>query len=158
MSWLIRAARPGDEALVLSFIRDLAAYEKLLDSVVASEETVRAALFCPNPRIFCDIAEEGGEPAGFALWFYNYSTFVARHGIYLEDLFVRPRFRGLGIGKALLKHLAARAVAEGCGRLEWAVLDWNAPSIAFYESLGAVAMKEWCIYRLAGEALRKLAG
>ena len=154
----IRAAEPGDEALVLSFIRDLAAYEKLLDSLVASEETVRAGLFCPNPRIFCDIAEEGGEPAGFALWFYNYSTFVARHGIYLEDLFVRPRFRGLGIGKALLKHLAARAVAEGCGRLEWAVLDWNAPSIAFYESLGAVAMKEWCIYRLAGEALRKLAG
>ena len=124
----------------------------------ATQDSLRAALFGPNPRVFCDIAEADGEPAGFALWFYNYSTFLARHGIYLEDLFVRPRFRGRGIGKALLVDLAARTVREGCGRLEWAVLDWNAPSIAFYESLGARAMKEWQVYRLTGDALRRLAG
>jgi len=158
MSCSIRAARPGDEAIVLAFIRALAEYEKLLDSVVATEESVRAALFAPAPRVFCDIAELDGEAAGFALWFYNYSTFMARHGIYLEDLFVSPRFRGHGIGRALLVYLAARAVGEGCGRLEWAVLDWNAPSIAFYESLGAVRMSEWQICRLSGEALSKLAG
>jgi GNAT superfamily N-acetyltransferase len=148
---------PGDEALVLSFIRELAEYEKLLDSVVATPDSVHAALFSPNPRVFCDIAEEDGEPAGFALWFYNYSTFLARHGIYLEDLFVRPRFRGHGIGKALLVNLAARAVREGCGRLEWAVLDWNKPSIAFYESLGARPVSGWTVYRLAGDALGNLA-
>jgi GNAT superfamily N-acetyltransferase len=158
MTCAIRPARPGDETLVLAFVRELAEYEKLLDSVVATEGSLRAALFGPNPRVFCDIAEADGEPAGFALWFYNYSTFLARHGIYLEDLFVRPRFRGRGIGKALLVNLAARTVREGCGRLEWAVLDWNAPSIAFYEGLGASAMKEWKVYRLTGEALRRLAG
>lgn len=153
----IRPAKPGDEALVLSFIRALAEYEKLLDSVVATEDSVRAALFEPNPRVFCDIAECDGEPAGFALWFYNYSTFLARHGIYLEDLFVKPEFRGRGIGKALLVNLAARAAREGCGRLEWSVLDWNAPSIAFYESLGARPLDGWTVYRLAGEALQALA-
>jgi GNAT superfamily N-acetyltransferase len=158
MKPLIRPARPGDEAIVLSFIRELAEYEKLLDSVIATEDSIRAALFGPAPRVFCDIAESDGEAAGFALWFYNYSTFLARHGIYLEDLFVRPRFRGRGIGKALLVNLAARVVREGCGRLEWAVLDWNTPSIDFYESLGAVAMKEWQVYRLTGDALKKLAG
>jgi GNAT superfamily N-acetyltransferase len=157
MTCAIRPARSGDEGLILAFVRELAEYEKLLDSVVATEDSLRAALFGPNPRVFCDIAEADGEPAGFALWFYNYSTFLARHGIYLEDLFVRPRFRGRGIGKALLVNLAARAVREGCGRLEWAVLDWNAPSIAFYQSLGARAMKEWQVYRLTGEALRRLA-
>ena len=158
MSCSIRAARPGDEGVVLGFIRALAEYEKLLDSVVATQDSVRTALFGPAPRVFCDIAEADGEPAGFALWFYNYSTFMARHGIYLEDLFVSPRFRGRGIGKALLVNLAARAVKQGCGRLEWAVLDWNAPSIAFYESLGAVRMTEWQICRVAGDALKKLAG
>jgi GNAT superfamily N-acetyltransferase len=109
----IRAARPGDEAIVLSFIRELAAYENLLGSVVATQASVREALFAPSPRVFCDIAEADGEPVGFALWFYNYSTFLARFGIYLEDLFVRPRFRGQGLGKALLVNLAARAVREG---------------------------------------------
>ncbi len=153
----IRAARPGDEALVLSFIRDLAEYEKLLDSVVASEDSVRAALFGHNPRVFCDIAEEDGEPAGFALWFYNYSTFLARHGLYLEDLFVKPHYRGRGIGKGLLQNLAARAVREGCGRLEWSVLNWNAPSIAFYESLGAHPLDGWTVYRLTGDALQAMA-
>jgi len=154
----IRAALPGDEALVLSFIRELAEYEKLLDCVVATKESVHEALFGPSPRVFCDIAEDNGEPAGFALWFYNYSTFLARHGIYLEDLFVRPRFRSKGIGKALLANLAARAVRENCGRLEWAVLDWNKPSIDFYESLGARAVEGWTVYRLAGDALKKLTG
>ena len=157
MSTLIRSARPGDEALVLSFIRALAEYEKLLDSVVATEDSVRTALFGPAPRVFCEIAEADGEPAGFALWFYNYSTFLARHGIYLEDLFVDPRFRGRGIGKALLANLAARTVREGCGRLEWSVLDWNAPSITFYERLGAQPVNGWTVYRLTGDALKKLA-
>ena len=157
MSYAIRSARPGDEAVILAFIRELAEYEKLLDSVVATEESVRDALFGADRRVFCDIAEADGKPAGFALWFYNYSTFLARHGIYLEDLFVRPQFRGRGIGKALLSNLAARAVTEGCGRLEWSVLDWNAPSIAFYQSLGARAAEGWQVYRLQGEALRKLA-
>ena len=142
---------------MLSFIRELAEYEKLLDSVVATPESIREALFAPSPRVFCDIAEVDGEPAGFALWFYNYSTFLARAGIYLEDLFVRPRFRGQGLGKALLINLAGRAVREGCGRLEWAVLNWNAPSIAFYQSLGARAVEGWTVYRLTGEALKKLA-
>jgi len=158
MTFAIRPAQPRDEALVLAFIRELAEYEKLLDSVVATEDGVRAALFGPHPRVFCDIAEAGGEPAGFALWFYNYSTFLARYGIYLEDLFVRPRFRGRGIGKALLVNLAQRAASEGCGRLEWSVLEWNAPSIAFYQSLGARPVDGWQVYRLQGEALRKLAG
>ena len=157
MTFVIRPVVPGDEALVLSFIRELAEYEKLLDSVVASEDSVRAALFAPQPRVFCDIAEAEGKPAGFALWFYNYSTFLARSGIYLEDLFVRPAFRGRGIGKGLLVNLAARARDEGCARLEWSVLDWNKPSIAFYESLGARPFDGWTVYRLTGEALRKLA-
>ena len=157
MTLAIRSARPGDEALVLSFIRALAEYEKLLDRVVATEDSVRQALFGPNPRLFCDIAEWNGEPAGFAVWFYNYSTFLARHGIYLEDLFVKPDYRGKGIGKELLVHLAARAVREGCGRLEWAVLDWNEPAIHFYESLGARPVDGWTVYRLTGEALAKLA-
>ena len=155
-SFSIRAAKPGDESLVLAFIRELAEYERLLEMVVATEDSVRAALFGPHPRVFCDIAEADGKPAGFALWFYNYSTFLARYGIYLEDLFVRPQFRGHGIGKALLVQLAARVVREGCGRLEWSVLDWNAPSIAFYESLGAQPVEGWTVYRLQGEALRKL--
>ena len=156
-SFSIRQVRPGDEALVLTFIRELAEYEKLLSSVAATEEKVRAALFGPNPRVFSDIAETESEPAGFALWFYTYSTFLARHGIYLEDLFVRPQFRGRGIGKGLMLNLAKRARAEGCGRLEWAVLDWNKPSIEFYESLGARAVAGWRVYRLDGEAMTALA-
>ncbi|WP_421739341.1 GNAT family N-acetyltransferase [Caulobacter sp.] len=154
----IRPAAATDSALILQFIRDLAEYEKLLDSVETSEADVAAALFGENPRAFCDIAEIDGRPVGFALWFYNYSTFVGRHGIYLEDLFVRPDSRGGGAGKALLAHLARRCVDEKLGRLEWSVLDWNAPSIAFYDSLGAAAMDEWIIRRMTGEALRKLAG
>lgn len=154
----IRPAVAADSALILRFIRDLADYEKLLDSVEATEAHVTAALFGDNPRAFADIAEIDGAPVGFALWFYNFSTFVGRHGIYLEDLFVRPEARGSGAGKALLANLARRCVDENLGRLEWSVLDWNAPSIAFYDSLGAAALDEWIIRRMTGAALRKLAG
>ena len=157
MSALIRPAAREDAALIHAFIRELAEYEKLTEDVTASEADIARALFGPNPRVFCDIAEWNGEPAGFALWFYNFSTFRGAHGIYLEDLFVRPQFRGAGLGKALLANLAQRAVREGCARVEWAVLDWNAPSIAFYKSLGALPMDEWTVFRLTGAALAKLA-
>ena len=152
----LRTATKADGEAVFSFIRDLAVYEKLLDDVVATQGDIERALFGANPRVFCDIAEWDGVPAGFALWFYNFSTFRGRHGIYLEDLFVRPAFRGKGLGKALLQQLAKRAVAEDCARVEWSVLDWNEPSIKFYESLGAIAMEEWTVFRLTGDALRKL--
>jgi GNAT superfamily N-acetyltransferase len=152
----IRSAAPADAELIFAFIRELAEYEQLLDQVSASAADVERALFGPQPRVFCDVAEWAGAPAGFDLWFYNYSTFRGRHGIYLEDLFVRPALRGKGIGKALLAHLAKRAVAEGCARVEWSVLDWNDSSIKFYESLGAIAMEEWTVFRLTGSALDKL--
>ena len=154
----IRSAMPADSGLILQFIRDLADYEKLLDTVETTEADIRAALFGDNPRAFCDIAQIDGAPVGFALWFYNFSTFVGRHGIYLEDLFVRPDARGSGAGKALLARLARRCLDENLGRLEWSVLDWNAPSIAFYDRLGAAAMDEWIIRHMTGEALRALAG
>ena len=152
----IRPATRQDAAQVFAFIRDLAEYEKLLDDVIATPEDIERALFAPQPRVFCDIAEWDGKPAGFALWFYNFSTFRGRHGIYLEVLFVKPAFRGHGIGKALLVGLAQRAVREGCARVEWSVLDWNEPSINFYKSLGAVPMDEWTIFRLTGDALQSL--
>jgi GNAT superfamily N-acetyltransferase len=152
----IRAATAADAGLVYSLVRDLAEYERLLDDVDATEAGLELALFGPSPRAFCDIGEWQGAPAGFALWFYNFSTFRGRHGIYLEDLFVRPAFRGHGIGKELVLNLARRAVRENCARVEWSVLDWNEPSIKFYESLGAIPMEEWTIYRLTGEALKKL--
>jgi len=153
----IRPAVPTDAALILSFICDLAEYEKLSHEVTATEIDVRAKLFGENPRVFCHIAEVDGEAAGFAVWFFNFSTFLGKHGLYLEDLFVRPKFRGTGVGKALLAHLARHAVAEGCGRLEWWVLDWNAPAIEFYKSLGAEPMADWTVFRLTGEALERLA-
>ena len=158
MSVSIRPAVPADSALILQFIRDLAEYEKLLDDVRTTQDDVTVALFGDNPKAFCDIAEIDGAPVGFALWFYNFSTFVGRHGIYLEDLFVRPEARGSGAGKALLASLARRCLDENLGRLEWAVLDWNAPSIAFYDSLGAAAMDEWIVRRMTGDALARLAG
>ncbi len=157
MSLEIREARPGEEALVLGFIRKLAEYEKLLHEVEATEADMRAALFGPAPRCRCDIALWNGHPAGFALWFYNFSTFAGKAGIYLEDLFVEPDHRGRGIGKALLKNLAKRCVAEGLPRLQWWVLDWNEPSIAVYESLGAKPMDEWTVYRVSGPELEELA-
>ena len=143
---------------MVGFIAALAEYEKLSHEMEATEAQVDAALFSDAPKAFCDIAEVDGEPVGFALWFYNFSTFVGRHGIYLEDLFVVPEARGSGAGKALLSGLARRCVEEGLGRLEWSVLDWNAPAIGFYDSLGADAMDGWTTRRLHGEALAKLAG
>ncbi|GKQ54933.1 GNAT family N-acetyltransferase [Bradyrhizobium sp. Ce-3] len=157
MSLTIRRARPDEAGLVFSLVRELADYEKLLHEVHASEADIAEALFGANPRLYCDIAEWNGEPAGFAVWFVNFSTFAGRHGIYLEDLFVRPALRGKGIGKALLVHLAKQCLANGWSRLQWAVLDWNAPSIAFYKSLGAELMDEWTICRVSGEALSALA-
>src|ERR1700761_1815204 len=157
MSLLIRSARPGEAGLVLSLVRELADYEKLLHEVEATEADLEAALFDANPRLFCDIAEWSGEVAGFAVWFINFSTFSGRSGIYLEDLFVRPARRGNGIGKALLSHLAKECVTNNWSRLQWSVLDWNAPSIAFYKSLGAVMMDEWTICKVAGPALNALA-
>jgi len=156
MSLAIRPAVPGDEALVLEFIRALAEYEHLGDEVEANEADLARDLFGANPRVFCDIAEWDGKPAGLALWFYNYSTFRGRHGLYLEDLFVSPEFRGKGIGKALLQHLASRCVEEGLGRFEWWVLDWNTPSIEFYKSQGAKMMDEWTVCRVDGDALATL--
>lgn len=153
----VRPAAPADCAAIYGFIRDLAEYEKLLDQVKATEADIARDLFGPAPRVFCDIAEADGTPVGFALWFYSYSTFAGRHGIYLEDLFVREAARGLGAGKALLANLARRCVGERLARLEWAVLDWNAPSIAFYDALGAAALDDWIVRRLTGEALERLA-
>lgn len=156
----LRDARPTDIATVLELIHALAAYEKLSHEVVATEALLRESLFPENgvpPAAYCVLAEVEGRAAGFALFFFNYSTFLARPGLYLEDLFVRPEFRGRGLGKALLLHLAKLANQRGCGRMEWAVLDWNQPAIDFYESLGARRMKEWQICRLTGETLRQYA-
>jgi GNAT superfamily N-acetyltransferase len=157
MSLTIRRALSDETGLVLSLVRELAEYEKLLHEVEATEADIGAALFGSHPRLFCEIAEWNGEPAGFAAWFVNFSTFSGRHGIYLEDLFVRPALRGKGIGKALLAHLAKECVANGWSRLQWAVLDWNTPSIEFYKSLGAEMMDEWTICRVTGPALTSLA-
>jgi GNAT superfamily N-acetyltransferase len=157
MSLAIRPARPGEAGLVLSLIRELAEYEKLAHEVEATEATIADALFGARPLVYCDIAEWSGEPAGFQVWFVNFSTFSGRYGIYLEDLFVRPALRGKGIGKALLAHLAARCVENGWSRLQWSVLDWNTPSIEFYKSLGAELMDEWTVCKVTGEALKTLA-
>jgi GNAT superfamily N-acetyltransferase len=157
MAFEIREATESDVPLILQFIRDLAEYEKLAHLVVASEEKLRATLFGSSPFAEVVIAEEDGTPAGFAIFFHNYSTFLAQPGIYLEDLFVKPECRGRGYGTALLARLAQIARARDCGRVEWAVLDWNEPSIAFYKSLGARPMDDWRTFRLTGEALEKLA-
>jgi GNAT superfamily N-acetyltransferase len=153
----IRPAERTDAALILDFVRKLAEYERLLHVVVATEADVVRDLFGENPRVFCDLAYWDETPAGFALWFHNYSTFHGRHGLYLEDLFVEPAYRGRGIGKALLKRLAQHCRTEGFNRLEWQVLNWNTPSIEFYKSLGAVAVDDWTVFRLAGDALKKFA-
>ncbi len=152
----IRFARPDDVPTILALIEGLAEYERLAHEVRATEETLREHLFGERP--FCEVlmAEVEARPVGFALFFHNYSTFLARPGIYLEDLFVVPEERGRGYGKALLATLARLAVERGCGRLEWSVLDWNEPSIQFYKALGAVPMDEWTAYRVTGEALTKL--
>jgi diamine N-acetyltransferase len=157
VSAVVRPARPEDAGLIFALVRELAEYEKLLGDVDATEDQLARALFGAEPRVFCDIAEWDGEPCGFALWFMNFSSFRGRHGIYLEDLFVRPSHRGRGIGKALLVNLARRCVEKGWTRFEWSVLDWNAPSIAFYKSLGASILDEWKICRVTGDALKTLA-
>ncbi|MGO4705684.1 N-acetyltransferase family protein [Microvirga sp. 2MCAF38] len=157
MTLIIRPAEPRDASLVFEFIRELAEYERLAHEVDATQESIAEALFSTEPRVFADIAEWDGEPAGFALWFYNFSTFRGRHGLYLEDLFVRPEFRAKGIGKALLRHLARRCLAEGLARLEWWVLDWNEPALRVYRSIGATSMDEWTVQRVTGEALERLA-
>ena len=156
-SLVLREATESDTSLVLKFIKDLAKYERLDHTVVATEESVRETLFGPRRYAEVLLAEWDGKPAGFALFFHNYSTFLAKPGIYLEDLFVEPELRGKGIGKALLRKLAEIAVMRNCGRLEWAVLDWNEPSIQFYKSLGAIPMSDWIINRLTGDALKALA-
>jgi diamine N-acetyltransferase len=153
----IRTAQPADAGLVFALVRELADYEKLQGEVDATPEAIAAALFAPAPKLYCDIAEWEGAPAGFAVWFLNFSTFRGRHGIYLEDLFVRPVYRGKGIGKGLMRRLAQHCVERNLARFEWAVLDWNAPSIAFYKSVGAQVMDEWKICRLSGAALENFA-
>ena len=151
-----RGARPEDTALILRFIRELAAYERLEDQVVADEETLRRWIFeKKGAQVVFALADD--TEVGFALYFHNFSTFLGRSGIYLEDLFVRPEYRGMGYGKALLCRLAAIAKEEGCGRLEWWCLDWNKPSIDFYLSLGAEPMSGWTVYRLTGDTLKNLA-
>lgn len=160
MSLALRPATAADVPLILRFIRELADYEKLAHEVVATEARLAATLFptAGAPAAHCVLAFVDGAPAGFALYFFNYSTFLAQPGLYLEDLFVPPAHRGAGVGKALLLELARLANARGCGRLEWSVLDWNQPAIDFYRSLGAVPMSEWTVFRLTGEALARYAG
>lgn len=157
MALNIRRAVENDAALVLEFIIRLAEFEKLNDQVEASEAQIAEALFCDDPKVFCEIAELNGHPVGFALWFYTFSTFQGRHGIWLEDLYVDPGVRGNGIGKALLAHLAKRCVDEGLGRLAWWVLDWNAHAIDFYKAHGAVMQDEWTVCRVSGAELKALA-
>ena len=156
MGITIRTAAAEDAALVLQFIKDIAAFEKLSDEVIATEEILRESLFGSRPAAEVALAEVDGKPAGFAVYFENFSTFVGRPGLYIEDLFVRPEYRGRGIGKTLLKHCAAVARQRNLGRMEWAVLDWN-PAREFYEHFGAKPMNDWVSYRLAGEALKKFA-
>jgi len=157
MDLTIRVATERDVPLILDMIKGLAEYEKLSHEVTATEAGLRESLFGASPSAEVVIASADGEPAGFALFFHNYSTFLGQRGIYLEDLFVRPAWRGHGVGRQLLIHLAQLAVARGCGRLEWAVLDWNEPAIRFYRSVGAQPMHDWTVFRMMGEALQQLA-
>ena len=153
----IREARRADGPTILAFVRELAEYERLTHEVKITLADIETMLFADRARAFCEIAEASGSAIGFALWFYSVSTFEGHHGIYLEDLYVRPQARGAGVGRALLARLARRCVDEGLKRMEWAVLDWNAPAIAFYDSLGATAKTQWITRQLRGEALEQLA-
>ncbi|HET9484977.1 MAG TPA: GNAT family N-acetyltransferase [Xanthomonadales bacterium] len=153
----LRAATASDVALIRTLIVELAEYEKLAHEVAATEDLLREHLFGATPRAEAVIAEHGGEPAGFALFFHNFSTFLGRPGLYLEDLYVRPAHRGRGLGRLLMAYLAKLALERGCGRFEWWVLDWNEPVIAFYRALGAEPMADWTVQRVSGTALQKLA-
>ncbi len=155
-NFIIRPAVIGDVRLILAFIRELAAYEHLSDQVTATEDILTEWIF-ERQKAEVLIGELDGKPVGYALFFYNFSTFLGRAGIYIEDIFIRPAYRNKGYGKAFFKHIAGLCAARGCGRLEWACLDWNKPSIDFYLSLGARSMDDWTIYRLGGEEIRKLA-
>jgi GNAT superfamily N-acetyltransferase len=152
----IRPAKREEVGDVLQLIQDLATYEKAPDQVEASRDDLLNTIFAKEPRVFCDLVEVDGQIAGMAIWFLNYSTWQAKHGIYLEDLYIKPEFRAKGYGKALLKHLAQICDREGYGRLQWWVLDWNSPAIEFYRSFGAEAMDEWTVYRTSGQALKDL--
>jgi len=152
----IRAAKVNEVPIILNLIKDLAEYEKAPDQVEANESDLVATIFAENPKVFCDVVEVDSEIVGMAIWFLNYSTWQGKHGIYLEDLFIRPEFRGRGYGRALLQHLAAICNERGYGRFQWWVLDWNSPAIEFYRALGAEAMSEWTVYRVSGQPLREL--
>jgi GNAT superfamily N-acetyltransferase len=154
---VVRTATVDDVPLILSMIRELAEFERSLHEVLATEEKLRESLFTEQPAVFCHIAEVVGQPVGYALWFPNFSTWLGKHGLYLEDLYVRPEARGCGVGTALLRELAGICLDRGYGRLEWWVLDWNEKAIAFYRSIDAVPMDEWTVQRLTGDALRALA-
>ena len=153
----LRPATTADTPHILAFIREIADYEKLAHEAVADEATLATHLFGEHPAAEVVIAEVDGQPAGFALFFHTFSTFLGQRGLYLEDLFVRPAFRGLGLGRRLMAHLAQLALQRDCGRFEWSVLDWNAPAIGFYRSLGATGLDEWTVQRVSGDALRSLA-
>lgn len=153
----IRPAKTTDIDEILALIYELALYEKAPEEAKATKSQIMESFFSDNPKVFCEIVEVDGEIAGLAIWFLNYSTWQGKHGIYLEDLFIRPQFRGRGFGKSVLKHLAQICVDRGYGRFQWWVLDWNTPSIEFYKALGAVAMDEWTVYRVTGDALTELA-
>lgn len=153
----IREATQADLPLITSLVRELAEYEKLAHQAVATEADFAESLFGPHPKAYALIVEQDGQPAGFSIYFYNYSTFLGRPGIYVEDVFIRPEFRRGGFGRAIFKYLAQKAIAENCGRMEWWVLDWNEPAIRFYARLGAVPMNEWTVQRLTGDALKNFA-
>jgi GNAT superfamily N-acetyltransferase len=154
---LIRPAVKEDAPIILQLIKELAEYEKAPNEVIATIKDIEATIFAEDPKVFCELVEIDGNVVGMAIWFLNYSTWQGRHGIYLEDLYIKPEFRGKGLGKALLQHLARICSERGYGRFQWWVLDWNSPAIEFYHSIGAVPMSEWTVFRVSGEPLRKLA-
>ncbi|MGA1158966.1 MAG: GNAT family N-acetyltransferase [Candidatus Nanopelagicaceae bacterium] len=154
---MIRPAVKEDAPIILQLIKELAEYEKAPNEVIATVKDIEATIFAEDPKVFCELVEIDGNVVGMAIWFLNYSTWQGRHGIYLEDLYIKPEFRGKGFGKALLQHLARICSERGYGRFQWWVLDWNSPAIEFYHSIGAVPMSEWTVFRVSGEPLKKLA-
>ena len=154
---MIRPAVKEDAPIILQLIKELAEYEKAPNEVIATTKDIEDTIFAEDPKVFCELVEIDGDVVGMAIWFLNYSTWQGRHGIYLEDLYIKPEFRGKGFGKALLQHLARICSERGYGRFQWWVLDWNSPAIEFYHSIGAVPMSEWTVFRVSGEPLKKLA-